>query len=110
MFPDDTRRKIENITSGTIIEGQQDHCTAIRNSLCRRFATSITVKKDFASNAIIKEKQAILIEDYCINHAFWYPNKPDESLYLTRGGEAKIYLHTDNRHVIKLNDAVYYAT
>jgi hypothetical protein len=35
---------------------------------------------------------------------------PGEERYLTRGGEAKIYLHSDNLHVVKLNDAIYYAT
>ncbi|GGA81688.1 hypothetical protein GCM10011511_00780 [Puia dinghuensis] len=29
---------------------------------------------------------------------------------MTRGGEAKIYLAPDHRNVIKVNDAVYYAT
>jgi len=28
---------------------------------------------------------------------------------LTRGGEARVFLHSDNKNVIKLNDAVYYA-
>jgi len=59
MLPDDTRHKIENITSGTIIEGQPDHCTAIRNSLCNRFATSNTVKKDFESKSITKKIKII---------------------------------------------------
>jgi hypothetical protein len=34
----------------------------------------------------------------------------DESRFLTRGGEAQIYFDTDSRSVIKINDAVYYAT
>jgi hypothetical protein len=110
MLPDDTRRKIENITSGTLIEGKSDHCTAIRNSLCRSFATSTTVKTDFEDNAVIKEKQARLLESYCIEHQLWLTNLPPEDSYLTRGGESEVYLHYDNRHVIKLNDGVYYAT
>jgi len=60
MLPDDTRHKIENITSGTVIEGQSDHCTAIRNSLCRSFATSNTVKKDFEGKSVTKKEQAQL--------------------------------------------------
>ncbi len=110
MLPDDTRHKIENITSGTIIEGQQDSCTAIRNSLCLRFATSTAVKKDFESKSVDKERQANFIEEYCNKYNFWYLTQLGEDRYLTRGGEARVYLHTDNRHVIKLNDGVYYAT
>jgi hypothetical protein len=110
MLPYDTRHKIENITSGAIIAGESDHCTAIRNSLCSRFATSHTVKKDFEGKSIIKEEQAVFIENYCDQHHFWYRDHLEEDRYLTRGGEAKVYLHPDNRHVVKLNDAIYYAT
>ncbi len=106
----DTRSEIENIVAGAILEGSQDHCTAVRNSLCRSFATSTVVKTNFESNAIIKKEQAVFIENYCTEHSLWLENIPEESRYLTRGGEAKIYLSPDNRHVIKLNDAIYYAT
>ncbi len=40
----------------------------------------------------------------------WYASNLDDERYLTRGGEPKVYLHPDNRHVIKLNDGIYYAT
>jgi hypothetical protein len=30
--------------------------------------------------------------------------------YLTRGGESQVYLDIESSHVIKINDAVYYAT
>src|SRR5437660_12486426 len=110
MLPDDTRAKIKNITEGMVIEGQDDPCTAIRNLLCASFPTSTTVKKDFEGKAIIKEKQRQLLEDYCDQHHFWVTDLPNEDRYLTRGGEAKVYLALDNKHVIKLNDGMYYAT
>lgn len=110
MLSNDTRNKIENIVAGIVIEGEADHCKAIRNHLCGRFATSTTVKEDFESNTIIKEEQARLIEQYCREHDLWAPDLPSEDRYLTRGGEAKVYLHPDSVHVIKLNDAIYYAT
>ncbi len=110
MLPDDTRLKIENITKGVVTKGTSDHCSAARNLLCSRFETSTTVKKDFESKAVIKEKQKLLLEDFCIEHQLWITDFPHESRYLTRGGEAKVYLHEDNRHVIKFNDGVYYTT
>jgi len=88
MLPDDTRRKIEYITSGDVIEGEEDHCIAIRNSLCKRFATGKTVKRNFESNAIVKEEQARCIAAYCDEHHFWATDVPGEDHYLTRGGEA----------------------
>jgi hypothetical protein len=60
MFSDDTRIKIKNITEGIIIEGTTDNCTAARNHLCKSFVTSTTVKTDFESKALIKEKQVVI--------------------------------------------------
>ncbi len=110
MLPDDTRSKIKNITAGVIIEGSQDNCTTVRNLLCAGFPTSTTVKKDFEGKAVIKEKQATLLEEYSSEKNLWVADLPGEDRYLTRGGEARVYLHVDNKNVIKLNDAVYYAT
>lgn len=110
MLPDDTRSKIENITAGVILEGQQDSCTAARNLLCRSYPTSRTVKKEFESQAIIKKKQAKDLEKFCTQHNLWVEQLPPKETFLTRGGEARVYLQEDKRHVIKLNDAIYYAT
>lgn len=110
MLSDDTRNKIKNITNGIIIEGQQDHCTTIRNFLCASFPTSTTVKTDFESKAIIKEEQAQILEKFSTENNLWVIDIPSEERYLTRGGEARVYLHTDSLNVVKLNDAVYYAT
>lgn len=90
MLSDDTRRKIENITAGVVIEGQQDHCTAIRNFLCSRFETSTTVKANFERKAISKEEQAKLLIDYCNLHNLWATDLPGEDTFLARGGEARV--------------------
>ena len=55
MMPDDTRCKIENIVAGNVVEGKDDHCKAIRNFLCRCFAISTTVKKDFEGKSLHKK-------------------------------------------------------
>ena len=64
MLSDDTRKKPENIVRGKIIEGQGDTCTSIRNDLCASFSTSRTVKKDFESQSIFKEKQVIFLKAF----------------------------------------------
>ena len=89
MLPDDTRNKIKNITAGISIEGAKDNSTTIRNLLCAGFATSTTVKREFESNAIIKEEQANILKKYCKENNFWLKNLPDKHRYLTRGGEAR---------------------
>jgi hypothetical protein len=110
MLQYDTRNKIENITTGIIIEGQPDNCTTIRNLLCAGFSTSTTVKTDFESKAIIKEEQCRLLEAYSTQNNLWIIDLPGMDRYLTRGGEARVYLHQDGLSVIKLNNAIYYAT
>jgi hypothetical protein len=110
MLPNDTRKKIKNIVSGTVIEGQQDTCTTIRNLLCQSFETSRTVKTGFESQVIIKEEQAQFLEKYSREQGLCLNEVPGSVQYLTRGGEAKVFLDKDNRTVIKMNDAVYYAT
>jgi hypothetical protein len=110
MLPDDTRKRIENITAGIIIEGIPDTCTTIRNLLSASFATSTTVKIDFESKSVIKKEQAQLLEKYSIENNLWVADLPGEDRFLTRGGEARVYLDKDGKNVIKINDAVYYAT
>ncbi len=110
MLPNDTRIKIKDITGGIIIEGSQDSCTTIRNLLCASFPTSTTVKKDFESKSITKEKQAIVLNNFCNKNNLWVIDLPKDERYLTRGGEARVYLADDNKNVIKFNNAVYYAT
>ena len=110
MLTDDTRSKIENITAGVILKGQADSCTAARNLLCGSYPTSTTVKKDFEGQSIIKKEQAQHLKQFCTEHGLWVGQLPEAQTFLTRGGEARVYLHDDRRHVIKLNDAVYYAT
>ncbi len=110
MLSDDTRKKLENIVRGEVIEGQGDTCTSIRNYLCASFSTSTTVKKDFESQSIVKEKQIIFLKLFADEHQLWYKNYPSNDNYLTRGGEAEVYLDDDDKNVIKLNDAIYYAT
>jgi len=110
MFSDEIRKKLENIVRGIVIEEQGDTCTSIRNILCSGFSTSTTVKKDFESKSIIKEKQVEFLKQLATNHNYWVQNLPDKDKYLAQGGEPRVYLHTDNKSVIKLNDGIYYAT
>jgi hypothetical protein len=110
MFSDEIRIKLENIVKGIVIEEQGDSCTTIRNFLCTSFRTSTTVKKDFEGKSIIKEKQVEFLKQLAVENDWWVQNLPAKDKFLAEGGEAKVYLHFDNKSVIKLNDGIYYAT
>ncbi len=108
MYNDETKRKLENIIRGSLIEGITDHCAAVRNFLCASFSTSTTVKRDFESKLLIKKEQESGLRDYATQNQLWFTHLPAQ--YLTRGGESQVYLDIDSKHVVKINDAIYYAT
>jgi hypothetical protein len=110
MIADEIREKLQNIVRGARLEGQGDHCTKIRNLLVESFGTSPTVKKEFESRAILKEKQADFLRSHAKKTGQWLPTVPSGSLYVTRGGESQVYFAGDKLNVIKVNDAIYYAT
>lgn len=92
MLPDDTRKRIKNITAGIIIEGIPDTCTTIRNLLSASFATSTTVKTDFESKSVIKKERAKLLENYSNENNLWATNLPGEDRFLTREGRQAFIL------------------
>ncbi len=110
MLEDGKREQIAYIVRGTVLEGQQDSLTTIRNLLCSSYPTSRTVKKDFESQLLFKKAQAEFLIQYCNNHNLFLDTLPLEEQFIAKGGEATVYLSLDRRNVIKLNDAVYYAT
>lgn len=82
MLSDDTRKKLENIVRGKVIEGQGDTCTSVRNNLCASFSTSTTVKKDFESQSIVKEKQVIFLKAFAARYHLWAADLPADDQYL----------------------------
>ena len=110
MFSKDVCNKLENIIEGVVIEEQQDTCTTIRNHLCSRYTTSATVKEGFEGKQLVKKEQAQYLQQLATASGLMIPVIPSDWAYLTRGGESSVYLNADNKSVIKLNDAIYYAT
>lgn len=110
MIADELRQKLQNIVRGELHSGPEDACTTIRNLLCKSFGTSPTAKSEFESKAILKEKQIGFLKTHAKNENLWLESLPLGIEYLAEGGESKVYLTQDGRHVIKVNDAGYYAT
>jgi hypothetical protein len=110
MISDETREQLQNIIRGTCLEGATDRCSAIRNLLIESFGASPTAKGEFESRFIVKEKQAEFLKTYAKESGLWLESLEPGIKYLTRGGESHIYLAADMLNVVKVNDAVYYAT
>ena len=110
MYSDDTKKKLQDIISGTHINWQADNCTAARNFLCASFSTNTTVKKDFDRQSAIKEEQAKILVGFIDENNLWLNSPSQTNRFLTQGGEAEIYFNQEQGYVTKLNDAVYYST
>lgn len=110
MIADETRKKLEDIIRGAGYQEPGNSCTTIRNILSESFETSATVKGAFESRAIIKEKQAGFLKAYAKQEGLWLHTPPPSKHFIARGGEAEVYLSPGKRDVIKVNDAIYYAT
>jgi hypothetical protein len=110
MILDEIREKLQNIVRGARLQGTADRCSTIRNILVESFGAGSTVKSEFESRAILKEKQASFLKSQSKELNLWLESLPEGSEYLTRGGESKVFLAADGLNVIKVNDAIYYAT
>ncbi|HXB91479.1 MAG TPA: hypothetical protein VNU72_04285 [Puia sp.] len=110
MISDEIRAKLQNIVRGTRLEGSDDRCSTVRDILIEGFGANTTVKGEFESRSIVKEKQVGFLKTYATSSGLWLQSLPVGTEYLTRGGESRIYLDADMLRVIKINDAVYYAT
>jgi hypothetical protein len=64
MISDEIRQKLQIIVRGELHQGQRDACTTIRDLLCKSFGASPTVKSEFESRTVIKEKQVAFIRAY----------------------------------------------
>lgn len=104
------REKLQHIIRGTVIPAATDHCTVARNFLCASFSTSQTVKRNFESQLVVKKEQEKRLRDYATRNHLWVNDVPEAGRFLAQGGESSVFLDNDNRHVIKINDAGYYAT
>jgi hypothetical protein len=57
MLEDGKKEKIAHIVHGTILEGQQDTITTIRNHLCSSYPTSRMVKKTSKISSSLKKSR-----------------------------------------------------
>ena len=110
MISDEIRSKLQDIVRGISPQGEGDRCSTVRSILIKSFGASPTIKGEFESRSIIKEKQIEFLKIYAKESGLWLESLSPQPEYLTKGGESKVYLAADGLNVIKVNDAIYYAT
>jgi hypothetical protein len=110
MISNEVREQLQHIVRGAGLQRSTDRSSTIRSLLVGSFGADPTVKGQFESRAIVKERQNEFLKSYAVQSEIWLASLPSDSQYLTRGGESKVFMDLDNRNVIKVNDGVYYAT
>ena len=56
---------------------------------------------------LTKEQETEKLTDWINANHFWFTNH-DESRFIARGAEQRVYLYTDEKYVYKLNDSIFY--
>jgi hypothetical protein len=110
MISNEIREQLQYIVRGACLQGTAGRCSTVRNLLIGGFGADPTVKGQFESRAIVKERQNEFLKSYALQSGIWLASLPSDTQYLTRGGESKIFMDSDKLNVIKVNDGVYYAT
>jgi Serine/Threonine/Tyrosine Kinase found in polyvalent proteins len=110
MISNEIKEQLQYIVRGVSLQRPTDRCSTIRSLLVGGFGANPTVKGQFESRAILKERQNEFLKSYALQSGIWLTSLPSDAHYLTRGGESKIFMDTDKLNVIKVNDGVYYAT
>jgi hypothetical protein len=82
MISDEIHQKLQNIIRGELHQGQSDACTTIRDLLCKSFGTSPTVKSEFESRTLIKEKQVEFLKSCAHKESLWLSSLPPGIQYL----------------------------
>lgn len=95
--------EIQSIISGTRSVTKGDAIQAIANYIrkSKEPGTAIEEKEH------IKEQEASSILTYSKLNNFLFPGVNNER-FLAEGAEQKVYLSEDGRHVLKLNDSIFY--
>lgn len=94
--------ELRNIISG---EGGVRNGTAIQ-AAARYLRRSQETGKVVKVEKYYKEKEAKALREYIVQNKLWLPDINIED-YVSEGAEQKVYLN-DGKHVLKLNDAIYY--
>src|SRR5580704_2400089 len=71
MISNEIKRKLQDIVRGASLQGSSDHCSTIRSLLIEGFGADPTVKGQFESRAVIKEKQTIFLKSYALQSEIW---------------------------------------
>ena len=96
--------ELQHIISGNGEKGNGSNIQATANFLrgCKEASRNIE------ETEYTKEQEATCLKDFINRNNYWYKDDIAEEKKIGEGAEQKVYLSSDNRTVLKLNDSIYY--
>ncbi|MDQ8003926.1 MAG: hypothetical protein REI64_03935 [Pedobacter sp.] len=98
------KNELRNVLSGKSKVRFGEIIQAISSYVRKSTETSTAIK----DTKLFRKQEEQVLEKFIIENNLWI-NDIDFSKYVSEGAEQKVYLK-DDKHVIKLNDAIYYTS
>ena len=98
------KNELRYIISGSGKKSQRNLIQAAANYIKKGKGTG----SEIGTTKHSKSEEAQRLEGFIELHNLWY-NQIDEQNYIFEGGEQRVYLDVDHKHVIKVNDSIYYS-
>lgn len=98
------KNELQNIIFGDGSVGTTSQLKKVQSFLRANEKTSIGSKKQ----KYLKSEEALYLIEFAIKEDLFYPEEIDEDKFISAGAEQRVYYH-DDFHVIKINDAIFYA-
>lgn len=96
--------ELQSIISGISGQTRENLIQAATNHLREGQKTSPNAEKN---ELLSKEQETAELIKWIDDHNLWFSGH-DEDRFISSGAEQRVYLHTDERHVYKLNDSIFY--
>lgn len=96
--------ELQHIISGNGEKGNGSNIQATANFLrgCKEASRKIEEAE------YTKEQEATCLKEFINQNGYWFEGDIAEETKIGEGAEQKVYLSSDNRSVLKLNDSIYY--
>lgn len=95
--------ELQSIISGISDQAAADFIKAAANYLSESKKASGNTQK----SQLTKKQETEKLINWITATDFWFIEF-DEDRFIARGAEQRVYLHTDERYVYKLNDSIFY--
>lgn len=97
------KHELQNIISGISHHAEKD----LIQTAAYHIRESKKTSRNLESQEFTKEQETKELIKWIHHQDFWY-NNHDESRFIASGAEQRVYLHSDERYVYKLNDSIFY--